>query len=288
MEGTSVETGAALPSLVRALDHVMEEQPLHGVLRFLNGRTRHRYTAICATRAEPRLVATFDRENPRFEFGAGDPPRWLVPYCAERGESEAPGRHADAIARLRTQAGSTWGVIAHVDLRPRIFPTEELPLFHYAALRLERALVHRAEELPARRIPPSFAFDGGTPLGLQRALEKYQEAYARHYLIAERLQRARQRSAEIVANAERAQVDAAAVRRASAAARTEREEVRRAVEDCAAILRRQAAPPQHMVIAVRTMIDRQLRSVSDAQSFPLTDDLWSQALRWAIDAYYAA
>jgi GAF domain-containing protein len=139
--------GDALAALHVALEH----EGVKGALRFLNQRTRHRYTGIY--RFDPpmlRSVAVYDRENPALQVG-GDS-RIEQSYCslvrdderlvaiADAGEDP---RAVDHPARQRYQAycgtpvrdgdGRCIGSLCHFDTRPRLVPESELPLLERAA-----------------------------------------------------------------------------------------------------------------------------------------------------------
>src|SRR5919107_5315661 len=99
---------ASLTALVDELAGVLAECGLHAGLRFLNARTRHRFTGVY--RFDPpmlRNLCLFDRENPTLRFGGDTPMRET--YCSLVGaqaspfatpDAEADGRLLDHPARL--------------------------------------------------------------------------------------------------------------------------------------------------------------------------------------------
>lgn len=116
---------------------------LRRVLRYLNARTRHRFTGAYVF--EPpmlRSVSLFDRENPDILVGE------LAPldetYCSLVGAQSSAFRTDDSLtdarlvafpARRAIQAycgaplvnaeGKCFGSLCHFDVRPRVMPLEE-------------------------------------------------------------------------------------------------------------------------------------------------------------------
>jgi hypothetical protein len=123
---------------------------LHGALRQLNARTRHRCTGVYLF-APPLLrnVCLYDRENPAITRG-GDTPM-AETYCSIVAEGEpyatadagAEPRLAQHPARLnvlaycgvpiRDVAGSCIGTLCHFDFRPRLVPLGEFDVLHAVA-----------------------------------------------------------------------------------------------------------------------------------------------------------
>lgn len=120
---------------------------IEDALRYLNGRTRFRFTGIF--QVDPpvlRNVRLIDRENPALNM-SGAVSTLDIGYCGVACASGAPFVTADARedARLqshparesmisyagvpiRTAGGVTWGTLCHFDVRPRILSPGELPV----------------------------------------------------------------------------------------------------------------------------------------------------------------
>lgn len=148
MAGGDGESGVDAVAELRA---ALERDGVRGALRYLNGRTRHRYTGIY--RFDPpmlRSVVLYDRENPEMQVG-GDT-RIEQSYCSLVRDEERPVAIANADeddratahpARARYQAycgtpvrdreGRCVGSLCHFDSRPRLVPAGEIPLLERAA-----------------------------------------------------------------------------------------------------------------------------------------------------------
>lgn len=138
------------PALSRCA-RLLETSGLHAVLEYLNGRTRHRYTGVYAFDPPTlRSLCLYDRENPGVVRG-GDTPM-AETYCSIVGADGVPYATADAgreprlashparanvIAYcgvpLRDSSGRCFGTLCHFDLRPRLVPTEEIPILYHVA-----------------------------------------------------------------------------------------------------------------------------------------------------------
>lgn len=123
-----------------------------GALRFLNGRTRYRYTGLY--HAEPpvlRNVHLFDRENPTLNV-SGELKPLHETYCAITRETDSAFRTPDALVDARLVAhparesilsycgvplhlgdGPPWGSLCHFDVRPRLLSTQELQVLEGVA-----------------------------------------------------------------------------------------------------------------------------------------------------------
>lgn len=126
-------------------------------LRFLNARTRFRFTGIY--RADPpmlRNVWLFDRENPTLNV-SGEVCPLEETYCAIVAGSQQPFRTVDAQrdARLATHAsrehvisycgvpirrddGRVWGTLCHFDVRPRLLVRSEIEVLEAVAAEVGR------------------------------------------------------------------------------------------------------------------------------------------------------
>lgn len=134
-------------SLADVLDRCADALHADGALaalRYLNGRTRFRYTGVY--HAEPPLlrnVFLFDRENPRLNV-SGEVAPLHETYCGISLVTNEPFATADAPhdERLRLHAarevvisysgfpirmadGQPWGSLCHFDVRPRLLSADE-------------------------------------------------------------------------------------------------------------------------------------------------------------------
>ena len=130
---------------------LLQARGLHEALRFLNARTRHRFTGVYRI-VPPVLhnVCLFDRENPAIHVGSETP--LDETYCAITGELRKPFHFANSAeddrfrgnprrstvvsycgVPLRNDDGSAWGTLCHFDLRPRIVPVGEIPVLEVVA-----------------------------------------------------------------------------------------------------------------------------------------------------------
>jgi hypothetical protein len=147
----------SLAALVDELESVLDGPGLHAGLRFLNARTRHRFTGVY--RFDPpmlRNLCLFDRENPTLRFGGDTPMRET--YCSLVGAELSPFStpNAGEDARLTQHParnsviaycgvplmdadGQCVGSLCHFDVRPRLVPMEEVPLLELAAPLVLRA-----------------------------------------------------------------------------------------------------------------------------------------------------
>ena len=121
-------------------------------LRFLNARTRFRFTGIY--RVEPPLlrnVHLYDRENPGVNL-SGDVSRLEETFCAIVWREDRPfasrdsltdARVAEHAARehvqsycgipVRDASGRIQGTLCHFDVRPRLVPRSEIALLELVA-----------------------------------------------------------------------------------------------------------------------------------------------------------
>ena len=124
-------------------------------LRFLNGRTRFRFTGIFEVDPPAlRNIRLIDRENPGVNV-SGAVATVDVGYCGIACSTGAPFVTANAgkDSRLRTHparssmmsyagvplrlaSGVVWGTLCHYDVRPRLLPPSELSLLEAAAPRV--------------------------------------------------------------------------------------------------------------------------------------------------------
>ena len=156
---STVQTAEPAGELAR----ILSEKGLHAALRFLNARTRHRFTGVY--RFDPptlRSVCLYDRENPTIRVGSDNP--MIETYCSILDETRAPFSLADSAADTRVTAhlardrvisycgvplfgpqGEPRGSICHFDLRPRIAPAAEIPLMEQVAPLLLAAITARRD-----------------------------------------------------------------------------------------------------------------------------------------------
>ena len=134
----------------------------HAALRFLNGRTAHRFTGLYRFDGPVlRNVALFDRESPATVRGADAPMRET--YCSIVGETgrtfatadaaldDRVGAHParDAIvsyfgALVRGADGTAVGTLCSFDVEARPVPSHEIPLLEAAAPLLADAVLRHA------------------------------------------------------------------------------------------------------------------------------------------------
>ena len=159
--------------MVAEFEAVLEREGVHGALRHLNARTRHRYTGIY--RFDPpmlRNLCLYDRENPSLRVG-GDSPMQET-YCSLVGADDAPFSVEDAalVERLvdhpardrfiaycgtpvRDATGRCIGTLCHFDVRPRLVPVDDIPLLERAARSLAPWVNgERSVHAPRRHPPP--------------------------------------------------------------------------------------------------------------------------------------
>ena len=142
-----------LSLIAKAFAASLERDDLYDLLRYLNGRTTHRFTGVY--RFEPGWVisvALFDRESPSVRLGADV--KMKESYCWLTGlggmyeieDACADARLATHVARdavrsyvavmLRDREGSPWGTLCHYDFAPQRLPDDAR-----AGLELFRPLV---------------------------------------------------------------------------------------------------------------------------------------------------
>ena len=128
---------------------------LHDALRFLNARTRYRFTG--AYRFDPpmlRPLALYDRENPTVRLSAQINPlretycsivratsTAFVMHDAPNDEQYIPPSPVVSYCGvpLETPDGVVVGTLCHFDLRPRTIPAAELSVLERAARVISRA-----------------------------------------------------------------------------------------------------------------------------------------------------
>ena len=144
-------SSAGSVDVAREFQQILGAQGLHAALRFLNARTRHRFTGVYRfSHPTLRSLCLFDRENPTLKVGSDNP--MLETYCSVLDESRAPFALEDSAtdARVTTHLardrvisycgvpvldpdGSVVGSLCHFDLRPRIVPRAEIPIMEAVA-----------------------------------------------------------------------------------------------------------------------------------------------------------
>ena len=148
-DGGDTESTAAITI---GCERSMREEGIIGALRFLNVRTRYRYTGLY--HADPpmlRNVQLFDRENPLLNVSGAVTPLSDT-YCGVVLKTNSPLRTADALddvhlvghpAResvlsycgvpVRTANGLPRGSLCHFDVRPRLLSSQESRILEAAA-----------------------------------------------------------------------------------------------------------------------------------------------------------
>jgi GAF domain-containing protein len=174
---TSMPHSVDLSAPVEILLETLRREGVPGALRFLNARTRHRFTALY--RFDPpwlRNVCTVDRENPELVLSADC--RIRESYCSLVFEREEAFAVDDASADPRVadhpkresllaycgvpvfdDAGTCVGTLCHFDPRPRLAAPSELALLQRAARLLapwaDREAHARPAAISAAASPPA-------------------------------------------------------------------------------------------------------------------------------------
>ena len=152
LERKADEQGARVAEASRICANLLASEGPAAALRYLNARTRFRFTGFY--RAEPPLllnVHLFDRENPALNL-SGDVCRLEDTYCARVWGDERPFVVFDSLgdprveahaARERVQSycgvpiwldgGRLWGTLCHYDVRPRLLRHAELEVLERVA-----------------------------------------------------------------------------------------------------------------------------------------------------------
>ncbi len=133
---------------------------VHAALRYLNGRTPHRFTGVYRYDGEMlRNVALFDRFDPESQFGCDIP--MAHAYCANVGRTGEPLEFDDCKADGRfpylpaspvvcysgvlisRPGGAPYGTLCHYDIRHCETRTSDIPLLKAAAPLIYEALKGR-------------------------------------------------------------------------------------------------------------------------------------------------
>lgn len=135
----------------REFAQTLADKGLRAALRFLNARTRHRFTGVYRFDAPMlRIVCVYDRENPTLNFGGDNP--MTETYCSILEETRKPFGLEDSATDPKVAAhparnrvisycgvpvlsadGTPVGSLCHFDLRPRIVPASEIPFMEAVA-----------------------------------------------------------------------------------------------------------------------------------------------------------
>jgi len=142
----------AVAVIMSGCENSLRNAGVMGALRFLNGRTRYRYTGLY--HAEPpflRNVQLFDRENPTLNV-SGELKPLHETYCGIVRDTNDTVLIADALAdarfiahparesvlsycgvAIRTEDGQACGSLCHFDVRPRLLSVRETQVLEGAA-----------------------------------------------------------------------------------------------------------------------------------------------------------
>jgi GAF domain-containing protein len=154
---------------------IIAAQGIWPAVRFLNGRTRFRFTGIYRV-DPPRLcnLVLFDRENPDMNL-SGAVTQLEDTYCSltyafgpfETDDSLSDGRLVQHASRssiisyagvpLRLLNGHVWGTICHFDVRPRLLPHGERTVLESVAPVLVASLQRDVAHAGAFIAPSSTA-----------------------------------------------------------------------------------------------------------------------------------
>ena len=159
MNGDLSQAGMSAPTHVRSRDNIVADcetvrmsSGVVGALRYLNARTRFRFTGVY--HADPpflRNVFLFDRENPTLNVSGEHAPLEET-YCSITHATQSPFVANDAPRDPRLQAhsarhsvisyagvpirrgsGMVWGTLCHFDVRPRLLESGELEVLEIVA-----------------------------------------------------------------------------------------------------------------------------------------------------------
>lgn len=145
----------SVEEIARDCESLLEAAGPIAVLRYLNARTRFRFSGLY--RADPpvlRNLFMFDRENPTLNL-SGEVSRLDDTYCALVCGDERPfatessatdPRLAQHAARervrsycgvpIRSESGRVWGTLCHHDVRPRLLSRTEIVVLECVATAL--------------------------------------------------------------------------------------------------------------------------------------------------------
>ena len=137
-------------ALLRTFASTLDRDGLHAALRWLNARTRYRFTGVYRFDGPVlRNLALFDRENPAMHLGNDAVLRET--YCGLVAASRAPFETADGQRDSRvtvparetslaycgvpvlTAEDACVGTLCHFDPRPRLLAAGEVPLLERCA-----------------------------------------------------------------------------------------------------------------------------------------------------------
>jgi hypothetical protein len=129
---------------------MLERHGVHGALKYLNGRTPHRYTGVFRFDGDKlRNEALYDRYEPNLEQGEDAPME--ATYCSLVGKQQAPLEINDATTDARVKGlidtpvisycgvlirdaeGKAFGTLCHYDMQRCQERTTDLPLLEEAA-----------------------------------------------------------------------------------------------------------------------------------------------------------
>lgn len=146
-----------LRDLALAFEDVLHRTGLHGALRFLNGRTPHRFTGVYRyDGALLRNVSLFDQFNPQKLQGDDAPlgntfcslvPRFDGALAFAQASLDARLPHVDTPVvsycgvQLRDADGVALGTLCHFDLKPCEPRTSDLQFLEALAPLLQRAIM---------------------------------------------------------------------------------------------------------------------------------------------------
>lgn len=152
-------------TVLSTLEKTLSEQGTLGALRYLNSRTRHRYTGTYLF--DPPLLRNhclFDRENP--DVSAVDDLLLSDSYCGKVAEGD-PFTTEDSMMDQRLaghpkrtlvvayhgfalcdETGRCFGSLCHWDVRPRLIAAAELPVLHAAAPVVARQVLKEIGRTP--------------------------------------------------------------------------------------------------------------------------------------------
>ncbi|WP_133274357.1 GAF domain-containing protein [Hymenobacter radiodurans] len=147
-------------SMLREIDEfstVLHQQGAHAALKYLNGRTPHRYTGVFRFDGDKlRNEVLYDRYEPNVQQGEDAPME--ATYCSLVGRQQAPLEINDAATDSRVKGlidtpvvsycgvlirdaqGTAFGTLCHYDMQRCQERTTDLPLLETAATLLHKYL----------------------------------------------------------------------------------------------------------------------------------------------------
>ncbi|MBA2237111.1 MAG: GAF domain-containing protein [Lysobacter sp.] len=152
-----MEAPDPLQDLSLAFEDALQRTGLHGALRFLNGRTPHRFTGVYRYDGPMlRNVSLFDQFNPEQARGDDSPigatfcslvPRFggALTFSEACNDPRVSQIQSPVVSycgvQLRDEAGTPLGTLCHFDLKPCETRTSDLEFLETVAPLLQRTMM---------------------------------------------------------------------------------------------------------------------------------------------------